>query len=59
MENPLTDTSKTLWIGDLESWMDEAYLQSVITSLGYGKELLSIKIIKDKATGLPLKYGFL
>jgi RNA recognition motif-containing protein len=39
--------------------MDEAYLQSVVTSLGYGKELLSVKIIKDKATGLPLKYGFL
>jgi RNA recognition motif-containing protein len=39
--------------------MDEAYLQSVATSLGYGKELLSVKIIKDKATGLPLKYGFL
>jgi RNA recognition motif-containing protein len=39
--------------------MDESYLQSVITSLGYAKDLLSIKIIKDKATGLPLKYGFL
>lgn len=39
--------------------MDESYLQSVITSLGYGKELLSVKIIKDKATGQPLKYGFL
>jgi RNA recognition motif-containing protein len=39
--------------------MDEPYLQSLITSLGYGKEMASIKIIKDKGTGLPLKYGFL
>jgi RNA recognition motif-containing protein len=39
--------------------MDETYLQSVLTSLGYGREVLSVKIIKDKATGLPLKYGFL
>lgn len=59
MEQTLSDTSRTLWIGDLETWMDEPYLQSLITSLGYGKEMSSIKIIKDKGTGLPLKYGFL
>ena len=39
--------------------MDEAHLQSVVSSLGYTKELTSVKIIKDKVTGLPLKYGFL
>ena len=46
-------------MGDLEGWMDEAHLQSVVGSLGYAKELASVKIIKDKVTGLPLKYGFL
>ncbi len=59
MEQNLSDTSKTLWMGDLDSWMDESYLQSLISSLGYNKELSSIKLIKDKLTGLPLKYGFL
>jgi RNA recognition motif-containing protein len=54
-----SDTSKTLWIGDLETWMDESFLQSLLGSLGYSKDLSSIKLIKDKATGLPLKYGFL
>jgi len=34
-------------------------LQSLLGSLGYAKDLSSIKLIKDKATGLPLKYGFL
>lgn len=59
MEGQLSDTSKTLWMGDLESWMDESFLQNLLTSLGYSKELKSIKLIKDKTTGLPLKYGFL
>jgi RNA recognition motif-containing protein len=59
MDHNLSDTSRTLWIGDLDSWMDESYLQSLVNSLGYTKELSSVKIIKDKATGLPLKYGFL
>lgn len=59
MDQNLSDTSRTLWIGDLDTWMDESYLQSLVSSLGYNKELSSIKIIKDKATGMPLKYGFL
>lgn len=39
--------------------MDESFLLNIISALGYGKELHSIKIIKDKVTGQPLKYGFL
>ena len=39
--------------------MDEPFLQKVISSIGYDKELAHIKMIKDKTTGLPLKYGFL
>lgn len=51
--------SKTLWIGDLEAWMDEPFLQSTIDALGYSKDLINIKLIKDKTTGLPSKYGFI
>lgn len=58
MESGNSD-SRTLWIGDLESWMDESFLQQLISSLGYSKELTAIKLIKDKATGMQLKYGFL
>jgi len=31
----------------------------MITSLGYSSHLASIKVIKDKQTGIPAKYGFL
>ncbi len=59
MEANINETSRTLWMGDLDSWMDEAFLHSLLNTLGYSKELSSIKLIKDKVTGLPLKYGFL
>jgi RNA recognition motif-containing protein len=39
--------------------MDDNYLNSLLQSLGYAKELTAIKLIKDKATGVPAKYGFL
>jgi RNA recognition motif-containing protein len=58
MESGNSD-SRTLWIGDLESWMNEAYLQQLLASFGYGQELTAIKLIKDKVTGMQLKYGFL
>ena len=51
--------SKTLWLGDLETYMDEPYLNSLISTLGYSTHLASIKVIKDKQTGIPAKYGFL
>jgi len=55
----MNDSSKTLWIGDLENNMDEFFLKSIISALGYEKELINIKLIRDKVTGIPLKYGFL
>ena len=39
--------------------MDETFLQSLLNAFGYSKDLSSIKIIRDKSTGQPLKYGFL
>jgi RNA recognition motif-containing protein len=47
--------SKTLWIGDIESWMDENYIEQSFTFA----RPTSIKIIKDKTTGLPTGYGFM
>lgn len=39
--------------------MDEPYLNTMISSLGYAPYLISIKVIKEKQTGISAKYGFL
>ncbi|MBA0757784.1 hypothetical protein Gotri_020851 [Gossypium trilobum] len=46
---------RTLWIGDLQFWVDESYLNSCFAHTG---ELVSIKIIRNKITGQPEGYGF-
>ncbi|XP_021894202.1 polyadenylate-binding protein RBP47B' [Carica papaya] len=46
---------RTLWIGDLQYWVDESYLNSCFAHTG---ELVSIKIIRNKITGQPEGYGF-
>ncbi|GMH17706.1 hypothetical protein Nepgr_019547 [Nepenthes gracilis] len=47
--------NKTIWIGDLHHWMDENYLHSCFVSTG---EIASIKVIRNKQTGLSEGYGF-
>ncbi|GAB2287036.1 Polyadenylate-binding protein rbp47b' [Dionaea muscipula] len=47
---------RTLWIGDLQYWVDENYLLSCFASTG---EVVSIKIIRNKITGQPEGYGFI
>ena len=54
--NALTE-SHTLWMGDIESWMDEAYIAKAFSQLGYGSVLASVKIIRDK-TEQTVGYGF-
>ncbi|KAG8386134.1 hypothetical protein BUALT_Bualt03G0117400 [Buddleja alternifolia] len=51
-----TDEIRTLWIGDLQYWMDESYLTNCFYPTG---ELLSAKIIRNKQTGQSEGYGFL
>ncbi|KAB1227671.1 Polyadenylate-binding protein RBP47B' [Morella rubra] len=46
---------RTLWIGDLQYWVDESYLHSCFSHTG---EVVSIKIIRNKITGQPEGYGF-
>ena len=48
--------SKTLWVGDIENWMDEDYLMNMFANTG--AQVNSAKIIKDHNTGIPLGYGF-
>ncbi|GFS33185.1 RNA-binding protein 47C' [Actinidia rufa] len=47
--------NKTIWVGDLHSWMEEDYLHSCFASTG---EVTSIKVIRNKQTGLSEGYGF-
>ncbi|KAG4979650.1 hypothetical protein JHK84_033237 [Glycine max] len=46
---------RTLWIGDLQYWVDESYLSQCFAHSG---EVVSIKIIRNKLTGQPEGYGF-
>ncbi|ONI05918.1 hypothetical protein PRUPE_5G028700 [Prunus persica] len=46
---------RTLWIGDLQYWVDENYLTTCFAHTG---EVISIKIIRNKITGQPEGYGF-
>jgi len=48
--------SKTLWVGDIENWMNEDYLNRLFSKTG--ATVINVKIIKDKVSGLPLGYGF-
>ncbi|KAJ7260522.1 hypothetical protein O6H91_17G006500 [Diphasiastrum complanatum] len=47
---------KTLWIGDLQYWMDETYLHGIFSYTG---EVTSVKVIRNKQTGYSEGYGFL
>ncbi|KAJ0020938.1 hypothetical protein Pint_31088 [Pistacia integerrima] len=54
--HPMTlEEVRTLWIGDLQYWVDENYLNSCFAHTG---EVVSIKIIRNKITGQPEGYGF-
>ncbi|XP_050216294.1 polyadenylate-binding protein RBP45C [Mercurialis annua] len=47
---------KSLWIGDLQPWMDENYIFNIFAATG---EIASAKVIRNKQTGLPEGYGFI
>ncbi|KAL6867209.1 hypothetical protein ACP4OV_015233 [Aristida adscensionis] len=47
---------RTLWIGDLQYWTDENYLYNCFAHTG---EVQSVKIIRNKLSGLPEGYGFI
>ncbi|KAL5558591.1 hypothetical protein UlMin_034802 [Ulmus minor] len=47
--------NKTIWVGDLYHWMDENYLHGCFASTG---EITSLKVIRNKHTGVSEGYGF-
>ncbi|WOL04923.1 polyadenylate-binding protein RBP45 [Canna indica] len=50
------DEIRTLWIGDLQYWMDENYLYGCFVHTG---EVVSVKLIRNKITGQSEGYGFI
>ncbi|XP_062183938.1 RNA-binding protein L-like [Phragmites australis] len=49
------DEARTLWIGDLQYWMDENYIYTCFANTG---EVQSVKLIRDKSSGQLQGYGF-
>ncbi|GAY34120.1 hypothetical protein CUMW_009790 [Citrus unshiu] len=47
---------RTLWIGDLQYWMDETYLNTCFAHTG---EVVAVKVIRNKQTGQIEGYGFI
>ncbi len=54
---PQPDTAKTaLWMGELDPWTDENFIQQVWSS--YGFDDVVVKVIRDKYTGVSQGYCF-
>ncbi|KAI3810039.1 hypothetical protein L1987_19646 [Smallanthus sonchifolius] len=51
-----SDEIRSLWIGDLQYWMDETYVTNCFYNTG---EVVAVKIIRNKQTGQPEGYGFI
>jgi RNA recognition motif-containing protein len=50
------NNTKTLWMGDLAPFMDEAFLHAVFSPT---KQLVSVKVIRNKLTGASEGYAFI
>ncbi|XP_020688656.1 polyadenylate-binding protein RBP45 isoform X2 [Dendrobium catenatum] len=50
------DEVRTLWIGDLQYWMEETYIHGCFAQSG---EVVSVKLIRNKQTGQLEGYGFI
>jgi len=47
---------KTLWIGNIEPWMDESYVSNLFSKTA---KCVSVKLIKDKQSNENVGYGFI
>ncbi|XP_028105199.1 polyadenylate-binding protein RBP47-like [Camellia sinensis] len=51
-----SDENRTIWIGDLQQWMDEGYINTCFAHTG---EVNSVKVIRSKQTSQSEGYGFI
>ena len=54
--NPEQVDKRTLWIGDLQYWMDDTYLHNCFSPT---KSLLAVNIIRNMQSGESEGFGFL
>lgn len=47
----------SLWMGDLDTYMDEAFITSAFAAMG--EAVVSVKMIKNRTTGSPAGYCFI
>jgi RNA recognition motif-containing protein len=47
--------AKSLWFGDIESWMDESF---IIKAFQNYAQVKNVKLIRDKSKSSNLGYGF-
>ncbi|KAJ1279654.1 hypothetical protein BS78_04G170700 [Paspalum vaginatum] len=50
-----SEDNRTIWVGDLQYWMDENYLHSCFGPSG---EVVNIKVIRNRHSGVSEGYGF-
>eukprot|EP00232_Nephroselmis_pyriformis_P025449 CAMPEP_0182866768 /NCGR_PEP_ID=MMETSP0034_2-20130328/8372_1 /TAXON_ID=156128 /ORGANISM="Nephroselmis pyriformis, Strain CCMP717" /LENGTH=184 /DNA_ID=CAMNT_0024999099 /DNA_START=78 /DNA_END=629 /DNA_ORIENTATION=+ len=55
-QNSTESESRTLWMGDLNYWMDENYLYGLFAHTG---DVVTTKIIRNKVSGYSEGYGFI
>ena len=46
---------RTLWVGELEKWMDESHLYTMFQHTGHCTQ---VKILRDKTTNESINSGF-
>ena len=56
LSDPSQVQARTLWIGEIDGWMSEDFLNSRF--LSYGVTPKSVKIIRNRTKGICLGYGF-
>ena len=54
-KNGNPNQSRTLWIGDVESWMNEGHIAAQFNNIA---TVTNVKLIRDKVKGTPVGYGF-
>ncbi|KAL6656631.1 hypothetical protein ACP70R_004411 [Stipagrostis hirtigluma subsp. patula] len=54
---PGSEEIRSLWIGDLQYWMDENYLYHAFAHMA--QQIASVKIIRNKQSGHSEGYGFI
>ncbi|XP_074636547.1 uncharacterized protein LOC141894705 isoform X2 [Acropora palmata] len=52
----VTSKMTSLWMGDLDTYMDETFISSAFAAMG--EAVVSVKMIKNRTTGSPAGYCF-